>query len=79
MDTVLRLSGTTSMARRSTRRIVWFRTLAVAEVAAVAAAAVAVAAVAAAVAAVSDGDSHHAVAMLFVQAGATVRNGLRVA
>jgi hypothetical protein len=44
-----------------------------------AAVAVAVAAVAAAVAAVSDADSHHAVAMLFVHAGATVRNGLRVA
>ena len=42
-------------------------------------AAVAVAAVAAAVAAVSNADSHHAVAMLLVHSGATVRNGLRVA
>jgi len=46
---------------------------------AAAAAAVAVAAVAAAVAAVSEADSHHAVAVLPVQSGATVRNGLRVA
>ena len=30
-------------------------------------------------AAVSEADSHHAVAVLYVQAGATVRNGLRVA
>ena len=46
---------------------------------AVAAVVAAVAVVAAAVAAVSEADSHHAVAVLFVQAGATVRNGLRVA
>ena len=47
--------------------------------AAAAAVAAAAAAVAAAVAAVSEARSHHAVAVLFVQAGATVRNGLRVA
>ena len=48
-------------------------------IAVVAAVAAAVVAVAAAVAAVSEARSHHAVAVLFVQAGATVRNGLRVA
>ena len=51
----------------------------VAAVAVAAVAAAAVAVVAAAVAAVSEADSHHAVAVLSVQAGATVRNGLRVA
>ena len=47
--------------------------------AAAAAAAADAAVVVAAVAAVSEARSHHAVAVLFVQAGATVRNGLRVA